>query len=74
MVTGAGVVKVLDFGLAVFTPGQESSGIDITTSPTLTISRDARRRHLGTAAYMSPEQAAGRRRQARRIWSFGVVL
>jgi Tol biopolymer transport system component len=75
MVTDAGVVKVLDFGLAGFTPGHESSEIDITQSPTLTIAATRAGVIMGTAAYMSPEQAAGKAVDKRGdIWSFGVVL
>jgi len=72
-VTADGVVKVLDFGLAV-TPGkaQSSSGAD---SPTLTMRATEAGVILGTASYMSPEQAAGKPVDRRSdIWSFGVVL
>jgi serine/threonine-protein kinase len=72
MVTPQGVVKVLDFGLAAV--AQTSSG-DPTTSPTLTISPTRAGMILGTAAYMSPEQARGTPADKRAdIWSFGVVL
>jgi Tol biopolymer transport system component len=74
MLTSAGAVKVLDFGLAGVTPSADSS-IDVTQSPTLTIAASQGGMILGTAAYMSPEQAAGRPADKRAdIWSFGVVL
>ena len=66
-------IKVLDFGLAkVF---QEETEADSSMSPTLT--RDATRVGviLGTAAYMSPEQAKGKPVDKRTdIWAFGCVL
>jgi serine/threonine-protein kinase len=72
MVTPQGVVKVLDFGLAAVAQG--SSG-DSTTSPTLTISPTRAGMILGTAGYMSPEQARGKPVDKRAdIWAFGVVL
>jgi len=72
MVTPQAVVKVLDFGLAAV--AQKSSG-DPTTSPTLTISPTLAGIILGTAAYMSPEQARGKPVDKRAdIWAFGVVL
>ena len=67
-------IKVLDYGLAkVFQEG--TADADSSTSPTLT--RDATRVGviLGTAAYMSPEQAKGKRVDKRAdVWAFGVVL
>jgi WD40 repeat protein len=72
MVTPQGVVKVLDFGLAAV--AQAASG-DSTNSPTLTISPTRAGMILGTAAYMSPEQARGKPVDRRAdIWAFGVVL
>ncbi|HKE28937.1 MAG TPA: protein kinase [Bryobacteraceae bacterium] len=66
------VVKVLDFGLAAV--AQSSSG-DPSTSPTLTISPTHAGMILGTAAYMSPEQARGKNVDKRAdIWAFGCVL
>ena len=67
-----GAVKVLDFGLAK--SAEQSSG-DSQNSPTLTISPTRVGMIMGTAGYMSPEQAAGKPVDKRSdIWSFGVVL
>jgi len=74
MVTPAGVVKVLDFGLAAV--GSTSAG-DSPDEPvaTLTMSPTRAGMILGTAPYMSPEQASGKPVDRRTdIWSFGVVL
>ncbi len=72
MVTASGVVKVLDFGLA---KGVERSSISGANSPTLTMRATEAGLILGTAGYMSPEQAAGKAVDRRAdIWSFGVVL
>ena len=69
-----GTVKVLDFGLAkaLESPGSAS----ITSSPTITSpAMTEKGMILGTAAYMSPEQARGRLVDKRAdIWAFGVVL
>jgi Tol biopolymer transport system component len=74
MITPAGVVKVLDFGLAAV-PGQGDSGADPSISPTLTVSPTRAGMILGTAAYMGPEQARGQAVDRRAdIWAFGVVL
>ena len=73
MVTPAGVVKVLDFGLARIT--QESDSRNASLSPTLTISPSRTGVILGTAAYMAPEQARGKAVDKRAdIWAFGCVL
>ncbi|HWE53560.1 MAG TPA: protein kinase [Bryobacteraceae bacterium] len=67
-----GVVKVLDFGLARL-GGPESEDPD--NSPTLMASPTQAGIILGTAAYMSPEQARGKVVDKRAdIWAFGVVL
>jgi len=58
MITPAGVVKVLDFGLAAVAQSSDSS--DPANSPTLTISPTRAGMILGTVAYMSPEQARGK--------------
>src|SRR5215472_15681505 len=70
-----GTVKVLDFGLATALQGGEHDSIDPANSPTLTMAATEIGVILGTAAYMSPEQASGKRVDKRAdIWSFGVVL
>jgi len=69
-----GKAKVLDFGLAKGLDVAPSSG-DIARSPTLTAAGTVAGLILGTAAYMSPEQAAGQTTDRRcDIWSFGVML
>ncbi len=78
VVTPQGQAKVLDFGLARADEGASSSGA-FSQSPTLTSpavhSPTVPGVILGTAAYMSPEQARGRGVDKRAdIWSFGVVL
>src|SRR6202142_4082710 len=73
MITPAGVVKVLDFGLA--SVAQSSDPSSSANSPTLTISPTRAGMILGTAGYMSPEQARGKPVDKRAdIWAFGVVL
>ncbi len=74
MLSPDGNVKVLDFGLAkVWHP--DESNADLTHSPTLTGQMTAAGVLLGTAAYMSPEQARGRTVDRKAdIWAFGVVL
>jgi len=69
-------VKVLDFGLATAVQaGAREPGEVGTESPTLTMGATEAGVILGTAAYMSPEQAAGKQVDRRAdIWSFGVVL
>jgi serine/threonine protein kinase/Tol biopolymer transport system component len=75
MVTPAGVIKVLDFGLAAVSQGSGSGEGDPANSPTLTMNATRAGEILGTAAYMSPEQASGKPVDKRAdIWSFGVVL
>ncbi len=73
-VTNDDAVKVLDFGLAKAVAG-EAVETDISTSPTLTHMATQAGFILGTAAYMSPEQAKGKAADRRAdIWAFGCVL
>ena len=67
-------VKVLDFGLAKAIEGDATS-MDISTSPTITRMATLAGVLLGTAAYMSPEQAKAKPVDRRAdIWAFGCVL
>ena len=70
-----GEVKLLDFGLAKAWGDGESSSPDVTHSPTITHMATGFGIILGTAAYMSPEQARGKAVDRRTdIWAFGVLL
>lgn len=76
MVTEDGLVKILDFGLAKLTEEAVPAEVDATA----TLGRQDKPRTedgyiVGTAAYMSPEQAEGKKVDSRSdIFSFGVVL
>jgi serine/threonine protein kinase/Tol biopolymer transport system component len=68
-------VKVLDFGLAKAIAGDTPSGQDTLHSPTITSMGTVAGVILGTAAYMSPEQARGKAvDKLSDIWAFGCVL
>jgi hypothetical protein len=70
-----GTVKVLDFGLAKALAPSGDSTPDLVNSPTITSPMTQMGMILGTAAYMSPEQARGRAVDRRAdIWAFGCVL
>jgi eukaryotic-like serine/threonine-protein kinase len=76
-VTADGRVKLLDFGLAKMFEGEggPDSSAGVTHSPTLTARATAAGVILGTAAYMSPEQARGKPVDKRTdVWAFGCVL
>ena len=70
-----GTVKVLDFGLAKALEPDGVTGAGSTSSPTISMHATAAGIILGTAAYMSPEQARGRPVDKRAdVWAFGAVF
>ena len=74
MITEAGTVKVLDFGLAKAAADSDGAA-DSAASPTVTMSPISTGVILGTPAYMSPEQARGKAVDRRAdIWAFGAVF
>jgi hypothetical protein len=73
--TPDGQAKVLDFGLGKPLAAELPSGVDLLSSPTLSRTSTSSGVILGTAPYMSPEQARGLSVDRRTdIWAFGVIL
>ena len=74
-ITPEGQVKVLDFGLAKAVAGEASASSPTANSPTLSLAATQAGLILGTAGYMSPEQAKGKPADRRAdIWAFGIVV
>ena len=74
-ITPEGQVKILDFGLAKNWDGEQAGASGLSASPTLTAQMTQAGVILGTAGYMSPEQARGQEADRRSdIWSFGVLF
>ena len=75
MLDDEGNAKILDFGLARAWFGDPADESNLANSPTITAGMTQAGTILGTAAYMSPEQARGRNVDRRAdIWAFGVIL
>ncbi len=75
MLTDEGEVKILDFGLAQAWFGETAPEMGSSSMPTITAAMTRAGTILGTAAYMSPEQARGQNVDRRAdIWAFGVIL
>ncbi len=76
MISENGLVKLLDFGLAkAFATEHSGSTPEMSASPTMKAAETQEGMILGTAGYMSPEQARGRTVDRRAdIWAFGCVL
>jgi len=73
--TPDGKAKVLDFGLARVFSGQTAVEESVASEPTMTAAMTQVGTVLGTAAYMSPEQARGKEVDRRAdIWAFGAIL
>ncbi len=74
-ITSDGSAKVLDFGLAKVLEPEAAGARDLDRSPTVLAPLTGAHVVLGTAGYMSPEQARGDAVDARAdVWAFGVVL
>ena len=75
LLTADGRIKVLDFGLAKALSPEQAPAANPSMSPTLTMNATVAGVIMGTASYMSPEQARGSNVDRRAdIWSFGVVV